>query len=103
MADALYPATSEATIGADGRERKLTDAKYVSRLLQYVHESAQGRTVAELIVAQMDALAAKLEALNDVASKGVHATVSDFEVDHCVIETYLTLGGILRLADDRAD
>jgi hypothetical protein len=43
-------------------------------------------------------LAAKLEALNRPTSKGVHAEVSELEVNQAIIRTYLTTGDIVRLA-----
>jgi hypothetical protein len=41
-----------------------------------------------------------VEALNDLASKGVHSDIAEYEADQCMIQTYLTIGDLLRL-DDR--
>jgi hypothetical protein len=102
VADATYPPTSTPKIGADGREHQLTDDRYIARLLQFVYEKRKGKASAELLRAQVDALAGRLEALNDLSSKGVHAEVSAEEVDQTILETYLVIGEILRLGDEQS-
>jgi hypothetical protein len=51
----------------------------------------------DLLASQVKSLGQRLDALNSLASKGVHASVSEVEVDHCVIQTYLTVGDLLRI------
>lgn len=104
LADALLPPSGQKLIGADGVERAMTDDKYLSRLLQAVFLAGKGKTAsAELLKAQVEELGTRLEAINSLASKGVHADVSEFEVNQCVIQTYLVLGDIMRLADTAVD
>lgn len=103
VADALYPATGATAVGGDGRERVMSDDRFLSRLMQFVYERGRGHSAAELLAAQIGEVGGKLEALNDLASKGVHARVSEFEMKQCVIQTYLTLGDILRLAENKHD
>jgi hypothetical protein len=99
LADALYPPHPEPVVGADGVERTMTDSRYISRLIQYAYEQTKGDTAGNLLRAQIEDLTSKLEALNDLASKGVHASVSVFETNQAIIQTYLTLGDLLRLGD----
>jgi hypothetical protein len=101
LADVLYPATSQSVVGADGVAREMTDDKFLNRLLQFVGDHAEGLGSAErsLVRSQIPMLGAKLSALSDLASKGVHDSTTDAEVDHCILETYLTIGDLLRLAD----
>jgi hypothetical protein len=103
VADALYPPRPEPVVGADGVERTMTDGRYISRLLQYAYERTKGQTAGVLLGAQIEDLASKLEALNDLDSKGVHASVTAFETNQAIIQTYLTLGDLLRLADATPD
>ena len=86
--------------GIDGKERSLTDDKYISRLLQFVSEKISGKTSNELVLSQITDLGKKIDSLNSLASKGVHSNVYDFEVNQCIIQTYLTIGDILRISDD---
>jgi hypothetical protein len=101
VADATYPPKSTPEVGADGSEHQLTDDRYIARLLQFVYEKRKGTTSAELLRAQVEALGGRLEALNDLSSKGVHAEVSTEEVDQTILETYLVIGEILRLGDEQ--
>lgn len=102
LADALYPPTDEVVRGGDGRERKMSDDKYISRLMQLASEAMTGSGSRSLLQAQLSDLAARLDALHAACSKGVHDDVSDFEVNQCVIQTYLLCGDMLRLQDQEA-
>ncbi|WP_433687593.1 hypothetical protein ACQP0I_00125 [Micromonospora carbonacea] len=97
VADSLYPASSEPIRGRDGRERILTDAQYINRLIQFVSEKIGKHRDGAVIQATLDTLGSRLKALDALASKGVHAEVTADEVDTCVIQTYLAMGDILRV------
>lgn len=99
FADKLYPARTEPIIGSDGQERSLTEEKYISRLWQFVDERVKGRTAGDLLLAQVSDLGNRIDRVYDLASKGVHVDVSEFEVNQAVIQTYLLIGDILRLVD----
>ena len=51
------------------------------------------------LAAWMNATPGRIDRLHDLSSKGVHADTSEFEVNQAVIQTYLLIGDILRLAD----
>ena len=102
LADVLYPATDETVEGIDGVERKMTDDKFITRLCQFATEKTEGSASREMLVSQIRALGERLDALNRLTSKGVHADVSPAEVDQCIIQTYLAAGDLLRLADGRS-
>lgn len=99
VADVVYPANPEPVTGPDGKKRVLNDEKYVSRLWQFVFDRVGKRTAGELMMASITDLGHRIDALNSLASKGVHAEVSSFEVNQCVIQTYLIVGDVLRLLD----
>jgi hypothetical protein len=99
LADLLYPADNTMVEGIDGRSRKMTDDKSISRLVQFATSKATGSASRDVVIAQVKALGERLDALNDLSSKGVHAQVSAAEVDQCLIQTYLAVGDLLRLAD----
>jgi hypothetical protein len=101
VADRVYPATGESVLGADGKHHEMTDTNYRSRLLQFVSEQGDGATDADLLASQVDELSGKLERLISLASKGVHDKVSATEVNHCVIQTYLTIGDVLQVRTTR--
>lgn len=103
LADALYPPSDLVVEGGDGKERKMSDDKYINRLMQFASEAVTGSGSRSLLQAQISDLAARVDALNAACSKGVHDDVTDFEVNQCVIQTYLLCGDLLRLRDQPID
>lgn len=99
IADHIYPVPKEPVIGSDGKVRELTDEKYIARLWQYIAEKAKGTASGDLSLAQINDLGNRLDKIYDLANKGTHADVSEFEVNQCVIQTYLLIGDILFLED----
>jgi len=100
VADNVYAPKKELVKCADGEERKLTDDKYINRILQYVSENSNGSAEKGLSIASLEYLGNKLNKIDELASKGVHSEVSEFEVNQCVIQTYLVIGDILHLTDN---
>lgn len=99
LADAIFAPTSEKKVGNDGISRSLTDDKYINRLLQAVSETLGEHGHGEVLQGALTDLGSRLRALNDLSSKGVHASVTAAEVDTCVIQTYLVVGDVLRIVD----
>jgi hypothetical protein len=96
LADTLYPARAGKTLCSDGKERELNDARYLNRLVQFVAESVGKHGSGEVTQSTLEALGRRLSALDGLASKGVHDSVSADEVDACIIQTYLMVGELLR-------
>jgi len=99
VADRLYPPTGRVVRDQTGREHKLTDDKYLNRLVQYATEAIQHQASRKLTIANVDDLSARLDALDDLASKGVHEVVSTSEMDQCILQTYLVVGDLLLLGE----
>ncbi len=99
LADELYPARSAPVMGSDGKEHVLTDAAFVNRLLQYVNETVGKHENGAVVQATLMDIDARLSALNELASKGVHADVTTYEVDTCVVQTYLVVADVLRIRE----
>lgn len=99
LADNVYPATETKVKGPDGKEHLLTQDKYISRLWQFVADRAAKKTSGKLLLSQIADIGNRIDNANALACKGVHSEVSGFEVNQCVIQTYLTVGDILRLHD----
>jgi hypothetical protein len=102
IADELYPAGSEPVIGDDGKPRVLGDDKFINRLLQFVSEKIGKHENGAAVQAALKDVGMRLTALNDLASKGVHDDVTTYEVDTCVVQTYLVIADVLRIRE-RAD
>lgn len=99
FADVIYPPHEEPVVGPDGVERELTEDKFISRLWQYVTEKVKGNKSGNLLLALINDLGNRIDRIYDLSCKGVHNDVSEFEVNQCVIQTYILIGDILRLAD----
>ena len=101
VADLVYPPSSDPVVGKDGKKRILTDDLYIARLWQFLGQEAERGTAAEVVLAAAEDLGKRLDRLYDLINKGVHAEVAEEEMDLCVIQTYLFVGEVLRLFDNR--
>jgi hypothetical protein len=97
VADIVCPPRSEPAMGSDGKMHDLGDAQYINRLWEFVQSSSLGDTVATSLHATAAEVGSRIEALNDLTNKGVHAEVTTQEVEWCVIQTYLLVGEVLAL------
>lgn len=100
LADRLYPPSNTPVKGADGKERILNDSAYVARLWQFISESNAGSTSKKMLSEDIERIGKQIDRLNDLAGKGVHAEVTEFEVNMCVLGMYSVTGAILRLLDE---
>lgn len=99
IADNLYPASAKPVKCSDGIERVLTDDKYISRLWQYIYVTMGKSSSRDLLTSQISDVGNRIDHLYELSSKGVHADVDEFELNQCIIQTYITIGDILRIAD----
>ena len=102
LADVFYPPTSQQILGADGKKRDLSDDKYVSRLWQFISDKTRVTTSAELLQASLNDLGNRLDRIYEFTNKGVHAEVEEFEMNQCLIQTYLLIGDLLRIFDNHS-
>lgn len=99
LADLVYPARTDPVKGADGKMHDVSDEKYISRLWQYVHEQIGNTTAGGVVLATLTDVGGRLDAVYKLSSKGVHSSVNQGEADQALIQTYLLIGDLLRLAD----
>jgi hypothetical protein len=99
LADALYPATKEEVEGVDGVKRQMTDERYKNRITEYVRTQVEGTRQRQTVVQIVSDLYSRLNALDGLASKGVHDKVTQAEAETCVVWTYMLAGDIVRIAD----
>jgi hypothetical protein len=97
LADSLYPASDAVVKGGDGVERVMSEDKYRNRLWQYISDNVPHDSARRLAQASLNEIGERLDIINDLASKGVHAEVTAAEVDQCVVQSYLLAGDLLRL------
>jgi hypothetical protein len=100
LADALYPPQTITQLGIDGNEHNVGENDYLSRLWQFIFEKLSASRSGELLETQVKEIGNRLDRLHNLSHKGVPAEVSRFEVNQAIIQTYLIIGDILRIADD---
>ena len=89
-------------IGADGKSRILTDDQFINRLWQYVFEKTGRTTSSDLLITSVQDLGNRIDRLYDLTNKGVNTEVLDFEVNQCLIQTYILIGDLLRIEDKQS-
>lgn len=97
-ADYIYPSSTEKVICNDGKERLLSNDKYISRIWQYVYENLKDKSSSvNLLKTQLDDLGNRIDEVYEKSCKGVHTVVNSFETYQCTIQLYVSFGDILRL------
>jgi len=98
LADDLYP-PSDAIQLPNGKTVELTDSHFMNRLLQFVSVSVGKHGNGAAVQAAIEDVDRRLKPLNNLASKGVHDDVEAYEVDTCVVQTYLVVADVLRIRE----
>jgi len=97
VADAVFPARAEPWCDGAGKEWAVGPSQYRNRLVAAVASSQIERTRRRALCASLDDFASRVDRLDELTNKGVHGQVSDAELRHAVIHTYLLAGEILEL------
>jgi hypothetical protein len=92
LADAVYPATNEKVDG-----RSLTDADYKNRLMKFAADRLESSSQKRLLKTEIDYVVERVEALDKMASKGVHSDVDQRDLELTIVHTYLLAGELLEL------
>ena len=72
-----------------GKDHEITEEKYINRLWQFISENTCNSISYELQQVSIVDLGHRLDKVYDFTSKGVHDDVDEFEVNQCIIQTYL--------------
>jgi hypothetical protein len=92
VADSLFPPRDTDWVDASGKPHKVGADQYKNRLLAYLSEAAKSRGSFHLVEADLEHLAARIDAIYEKTCKGVHVDVSESEARLAVIHTYLFIG-----------
>ena len=97
VADSLFPASATDWLDSKGKPRKVGEEQYKNRLLAYMAERTDSGSNEAILSSELEFLAARLDAIYEKTSKGVHVDVTAQEAKLAVIHTYLFLGEIALL------
>ena len=95
-ADHFHPPGGELIMCSDGKERVLGADKYLNRLNEHLATSLSSRTQRDLAAAELAVLDTFMRRLHDLASKGVHAEVTQAEARQGLVGLFLFLSTITR-------
>jgi hypothetical protein len=98
-ADYFFPPVPEPRRCSDGVERVLGEEQYLNRLREFVYTKFPRSTSTDLLRAELDHLLTLTTKLNDIASKGVHASVSATEAKQGLLGLYLFLFNVCQKLD----
>jgi hypothetical protein len=101
-ADFFYPPSNQVIKCSDGIERVLGEERYMNRLQEFLATRLARSSAGELLRAELDHLAVFARRLNDIASKGVHATVSLSEAKQGLFGLYLFLYNLCSHLNDKS-
>lgn len=92
VADAIRPP------GPDVGQRKMGEENYINRLVDWITKQQPSDTLRDVVVADLEYLGRRLDAVADAGHKGAHVDVSAQDASRFLLGTYIVLGDVLRLA-----
>jgi len=102
VADAVFPPQAQPYVDGRGRQRTVGEEQHKNRLLAFIETQVTSGSTKTILAAQLEHLAARLDATYEKACKGVHDDVSEDEARLVVLETYLFLAEVARYAANAA-
>jgi hypothetical protein len=100
VADAVFPPKGEPYIDGSGKAHKVGEADYLNRLLAFLETRVASASTRSILDSQLSHLAARLDAVYAKACKGVHDDVAIDEARLVLVQTYLFLAEVARIAGD---
>jgi len=98
LADVLFPA-KKSVKGKKGH--KLTEEAYKNRLIAFTESKSKSEKFNMVVGSQLSFLVDRLNSIQEASSKGTHRLISKEEAERIVIYTYLLLGDILTLVEEK--
>jgi hypothetical protein len=102
-ADFFYAPVYGKVLCADGKERDLGEDNYLNRLQEFLAKRLKSSTSKGLLQAELEALGKFLDRLNNLASKGVHASVALAEAKQGLVGLYFFLFNLSQQLLQNAD
>jgi len=101
-ADYFYPPVTEMVTCADGNERQLGEEQYLNRLHEYLATEFEKSSSRDLMDAEFEYLAVFTRRLHNVASKGVHASVTVEEAKQGLLGLYMFLFNVISKLENQS-
>lgn len=95
FADAVYPASNTPYTDSEGIKLKVDDSAYKNRIWAFIDTNLTGSRK-KLFKTRAEDMGNRINSINDLLCKGVHAELTQNDVNMCVIDTYLIIGSLLQ-------
>lgn len=92
LADCLYPPREEKVNG-----RKVGPAEYRNRLWAYATENINSDTTRDLLTANVEDLGKRIDKLDELSNKGIHANVSSSDVNRLLLSLLIVTHDLISL------
>ncbi len=100
-ADTLRPPGPDKSINSGGKIIKMGEGNYVNRLVDWIESNSVSRTKRDLVKSDLEHLGERLDATADSGNKGAHTSVNKVDASRFIVGTYILLGDILSLNNQR--
>jgi hypothetical protein len=104
LADVLFTPTEPIEKIIDGKTIKITLGKdqYINRIMAFIEQKSTSKRFVEIVGSELRYLGNRLDAIFRAVQKGSHETIlGRDEADRYVIYTYLMLGDLLTLFEEK--
>lgn len=103
VADVVFPPQKQPVTDSSGKPRNVGSAAYKNRLMMFLDSALSGNTHSKTVLAMLEDLGNRLDAVYEMTNKGVHSGVTQAEVDMCVMQTYLLTGEVIRIFEETSE
>lgn len=97
VADAVFPPRDELYTDPSGKNHKVGSDEYKNRLLAFIETRNNGVMNIDILISELEHLAARLDAVYEKMCKGIHAHVSRDEARLAIIHTYIFIAEVARV------
>ena len=100
VADIVYPPRTQKVEDSRGNLKNVGATNYINRLWMFLDVTMSGNTHSDILLATLLDFGTRIDKVYAMTNKGVHADVTQAEVDTCVMQTYLMAGETLRVYEE---
>jgi len=98
LADSIFPPSDTDWTDGAGKKRKVGAENYKNRLIAFIETNLSSQSTRSLIENELEHLCSRLDSIYEKTCKGVHAAVSAGEARLTIIQAYIFIGEVARIA-----
>lgn len=98
IADSVFPPSDTDWVDGAGKKRKVGIENYKNRLIAFIESNMASSSTRSLVESDLEHLSSRLDAIYEKSCKGVHAEISLEEARLTIIQAYIFIGELGRVA-----